>query len=522
MTSYYTFQPVKYHRQILTNILPSQMGKKIIIADNISHKIRGRFGLWDVPGWVNALIHDCWVTAKIRSLPEVKLPIFGEFDPTEERLRKTLLYEWGTARLELELLLGDPLGNWGSFGETAIKNSNGYRYRKHRALDLMTDAPGFQLEEGYKIGVQLINVGFGDLTSQDKIDILGAWTQEFVAVQAQPPYVINNVYGSSQSPSPSPTPTPVVIPTLTLSLASSATTVNANNDEKINLIVTDIPVGTQLTGTWFKDGINTGIIESVITTGNVIQLSTLKLREKFSGLYKLRMFYNDTGYISNEVSVTVNAEVSLSLPSGVTSALTGTGTSITVEGKYWNSGTNITYTYNWLKDNVVIFTSTGGAKTATVNNGIFTFNLSATELQGATSGNYQLRLNIVEGTSTVAYLSKNTIPVVITNPATVSTTPGQVNIYGGTTYTHSVVLSHFVSGSVLATVWQKDGVDLPATAESKTFTPANNQMTYTKPSNFIYPTNAVGLYRVKVTVGGNTYFSNTCNVYSQNEMGGMG
>lgn len=521
MTDYYTFQPVKMHRQILTSLVPNQMGKTVTLVENTSHRIRGKFGLWSVPGWVNALVHDCWVTAKIRSLPEIKLPIFGEFESNEDRLSKTILYEWGTARLELELLLGDSLGNWASFGETAIKNSNGYRYRKHRALDLMTDAHGFQLEENYKIAVRLVNVGFGDLTNQDKIDIVGAWTQEFIAVQQQPPYVVNNVYGSSNSPSPSPTPTPTptppAIPTLTLALASGTNTANANNDEKILLTIGNLPSGTQLSGKWFKGTTDTGIAETITTTGSPIELSTLKLRPSLSGSYSLQLIYNGITYNSNSVSVTVNPEITLSLSTGLSAASTGEQTLITVSGKYFTQSGSQAIIYQLLKtsDNSVQYTSTDNGSAVNspqvLTNGEFTFTINSSVLASKTSGDYKLKFHF-GSLSDTAYLSNNNVTVNITAaPPAITVSPTTVNT---TTQGTAVSISRTISGlpsGFYPWVWQKDGTDLSGSGGTQ-YKASSSPETFSQALSTFSTGN--GVYRIKLTANSTAYYSNTLTVSS--------
>ena len=369
-----TFQPVKMHRQILTSLVPSQMGKTVVIVDNTSHKIRGRFGLWDVPGWINGLVHDCWVTAKIRSLPEVKLPIFGEFETPTDKLQKTLLYEWGTARLELELLLGDGLGNWGSFGESAVKNSNGYKYRKHRALDLMTDNPGFFLEESFKIAVRLINVGFGDLTASDKIDVMGAWTQEFIAIQQQPPYVVNNVYGSTAAPTPPPTSQAVL--TLTL---PSGTSARIASGTLIAVTLSKASANRSYTGTWRKDGTSTVLTSTLATntTGDAsLNFDSSAFATLGAGKYSLEITDNNIKVISNEVNAV--------LPTlGITPTTAYNSSSSTISVSV--AGININDTYTLQFPGV---SNTSAVRTQTAETTTFTFSGSLF----ATPGTYRARL----------------------------------------------------------------------------------------------------------------------------------
>lgn len=300
MTDFYTFQPVTMHRTIVTNLNKTQMGRVITLCENSAHKIRGKFGLWNVPGWTNALIHELYLTAHITSLPEVPLPVIEEFATPTDQLNKTLQYEWSTARIELEVLLGDSHGNWASLGETALKNSSGYRYRKHRLLDLITDNPGFQLEENFKLGVMLKNMGFGDIKDSDRLSITGSWTQEFIAVQQQPPYVVNNNYGSSTAP------TPVAASNAVLTLTvSSGTQAFIGSDTPINISLTKAEPSKSFTATWRKDGTLTTITTTLLSdaSGNVnttFNSGTFSLLG--AGKYSLEITDFNKAIISNEIN----------------------------------------------------------------------------------------------------------------------------------------------------------------------------------------------------------------------------
>lgn len=346
-------------------MIPTQMGKNVILIDNHAHKIRGKFGLWDVPGWINALVHDLWVTAKVNSLPEVTLPLLGEFDTQQEQLQKTLLYEWGSARLELELLLGDGSGRWASFGEAAIKNTNGFRYRKHRGLDMMTDNPGFQLEEGYQVAAKLINVGFGDLKVTDKIDIIGTWSQEFVAVQAQPPYVVNNNYGSSTAP------TPVAASNAVLTLTvSSGTQAFIGSDTPINISLTKAEPSKSFTATWRKDGTLTTVTTALLSdaSGNVnTTFNSAAFSVLGAGKYSLEITDFNKAIISNEINA-----VMPNLVLSPTTAYNWANSTISVAVS--NLAINTTYTLGFigLTATNVSRTQTGETTTFTFSGTVFT------------------------------------------------------------------------------------------------------------------------------------------------------
>lgn len=537
MTGYYTFQPVKMHRNILASLKKAQMGKTVILCENTSHKIRGKFGMWNVPGWINALLTDLWVTAQVSSLPEVKLPIIEDGETQTERLNKTILYEWGTARLELRFLLGDPLGNWASFGETSIKNPSGYRYRKHRVLDLITDNPGYSLEENWKLGVQLLNVGFGDLKDSDRLDITGAWTQEFVAIQAQPPYVVNTVSGSgsnSPSPSPSPTPTPIVNPTFTLAYSTAnSTTAIANTDEKLKLTITDVPNNTQLTVHWYKSVNNvdthTGLVESITTSGSPIELSTLKFRDKGTGNYKAKINYNNYEYSTLPLSVTVNPEITTSPTSGDTAG----NTQITVSGNYFTGASSRKYTYSWIaSDGSVAYTSVQATLTLD-STGAFSFTVGLNTLQSKTTGNYRFRLtldsDIYAGFTLISATNTTAVTVTALPTPTVTVSPSNVDSYttnvGTTVFTTVLQGMPYTSGDLLIQQWFKSTAPTTAiTTKYFNYIPdGTGKNTSTQNgSDFYTGSSTPGTYFCKVSLWGSstTYQSN--NVIISSSAGGLG
>lgn len=471
---YYTFQPVSMHRTIAVNLTKLQMGKIVCICENSSHRIRSRYGLGSIPGWVNAIVNELYLTAHINSLPEVPLPVFDEYATNDQRLAATLQYEWGTARIELEVLIGDTQGNWASLGETALKNSNGYRYRKHRLLDLLTDNPGFQLEEGYRLGVMLKNMGFGDLRDTDSLSVTGNWIQEFIAVQAQPPYVVNNVYGSTgtASPTPTPTPTPTTTPAFTLALQQGKTSAVANGGDSIILTFTDTTASSGALAKWYKDGINTSLTESLNfpSTSGTILISSSALAAKGAGKYKLVISYKGTEYTTSEVDVTLNPEASLTL---LTTASEDTSFfvvndnyTLSATGRYFTPAT--TATYQWYRNDVAL---SGKSGTFTVlDDGTFSLDKNATSASflvngtgtAGTEGAYKLRFT--QGTKQI---DTNTIYGAESTPSAFLS-PNPLSISGGGNLTAQIY--GFKLNSAITTTLIKDNVELTATAVQRTYT----------------------------------------------------
>lgn len=209
--SFISLQNQQFARSIGHTFTAQSEGRVVILADNRPNWIKQRLGITNQKCCVNAFIHELYCYSGVRSLPEVPIPNYQSADPDivltdSDRLQLTLRFEWGTARFELAFYLGDPNNRWHLLGSTAIKNVMGHRYRRHRAQDLLTDNPVLQLQENWRLGAQLHNVGYGYLKAQDTLSIVGGWTQELVLSQSMPPSVVNNVYGGTGTGGTTPPP----------------------------------------------------------------------------------------------------------------------------------------------------------------------------------------------------------------------------------------------------------------------------------------------------------------------------
>lgn len=185
--------------------------KIIRLIENNPNLIRAKYQL-NQPLWVNGFIEELYCFASIKSIPEIGIPPISQEDDEYVRLQKTLNYEWATARFELYLYAGNNKGTISELGRAALKNSQGYPYRRHRLIDLLTDNTSYLLGEGDWIGCKLdtFNLALG---ANDTITITGCWKQEIILVPEQ--QLISNVINVAASASPSPTPTPTPLPDIT-------------------------------------------------------------------------------------------------------------------------------------------------------------------------------------------------------------------------------------------------------------------------------------------------------------------
>lgn len=204
--------------------------KLIRLVENNPGLIRAKYNLISQPLWVNGFVEELYCYSSIKSIPEVGIPPISTDDDEYVRLQKTLNYEWATSRFELYLYFGNSKGVVAELGRAALKNSQGYPYRRHRLIDLLTDNTSYLLGEGDWIGVKLDTFAL-PLGALDTITITGNWKQEIILVPEQ--QLISNVINvaASASPSPSPSPTPV---------GDITTTKTFTNDSNINTEITQI------------------------------------------------------------------------------------------------------------------------------------------------------------------------------------------------------------------------------------------------------------------------------------------
>lgn len=458
----------------------SLAGNQVIeLALNNPNVIRQTYGLQGVKGCANGLLRELRCYASIGSIPEVPLPeIFGE-DSDSDRIMKTQAYQWLSSRFELVVFTKNKNGSeWIECGVEALKNSNGSRYRLHRILDLVTDDVGALIPEWGRIGVAVRSVGYGYPQSWDRITFTGAWVQEFTWCQPKPPAVIVNNYGTSASPSPTPTPTPPPEPTFTLSLAEGKTSAVANGGDSIVLTITSLAAGVGVSGVWLKNDVATTVTESISTTAsNIHLLPANKLVNSGAGNYKLRLTYGGKEYTTNAIAVTLSPQVSLAISATQSGDLSffvvdGQTYEFAIQGSNFTSGSG---TYTWFRgDNPATVSPSPGVNnqiTGNVSidsNGNFSLNKTSS---GATftsaydssnkEGLYKLRIT-KDGINTFS----NTI-YGANKASSIGFSPTSVSMAGTTPVT--VTISGFAVGQTLTTVWLRNNVELPGTAQQHTY-----------------------------------------------------
>lgn len=141
----------------------------------------------------NKFIKNLKVYSSIKSIPEANLPDLRLEDSETEKLLKALDVEWGSQRKQLNLLIkNNDNSRWMPIGETSLLNPSGYPYRIYNLLDIVTDNLAFEIGDTAKLGVQIEDVGYGLLTTNDKVNIYGSYIEEFVIDNSISP--ITNIF----------------------------------------------------------------------------------------------------------------------------------------------------------------------------------------------------------------------------------------------------------------------------------------------------------------------------------------
>jgi len=131
----------------------------------------------------NGYIKNFRCKAKIKSLPEITLPVFDITETQSMRENKALSIEWGSPRKQLNCYASSDRGaNWIEVDAVSLLNPAGYPYRTYNLLDLFSDNLALELGADAVVGVGLVEAGSGILTSEDKISIFGSYLEEVILV----------------------------------------------------------------------------------------------------------------------------------------------------------------------------------------------------------------------------------------------------------------------------------------------------------------------------------------------------
>jgi hypothetical protein len=148
----------------------------------------------------NCFIKNLKAFAKIASIPEAALPDIQLEDTSSQKLYKVLDIEWKSARKQMNLFISTGNSDWQQVGSVSLLNPAGYPFRVYNLMDFFTDNLALELGDNSKIGIAMQDVGYGVLTSNDKVTIHGSYTEEIFVKSDEPPININITGGGSVTP----------------------------------------------------------------------------------------------------------------------------------------------------------------------------------------------------------------------------------------------------------------------------------------------------------------------------------
>ncbi|NER26449.1 MAG: hypothetical protein F6J89_02180 [Symploca sp. SIO1C4] len=151
------------------------------IPDLVEHYAPGE---QKVKAILNAYLKNLKIYAEINSLTAVTIPDFSVVATRAAQQKIALEYEWNSPRFELRIVSSSNGVIWTERGKISLINSEGYPYRLHDALDLLTSNLAEEIGGDSQLCVQIVDVGYGLPTSVDKITISGSVTEEIHFVQS--------------------------------------------------------------------------------------------------------------------------------------------------------------------------------------------------------------------------------------------------------------------------------------------------------------------------------------------------
>jgi len=129
--------------------------------------------------------------ASINSITAVQMPDIPLTASQSEALIASLNLEWNSPRMQLDLLIPDSNSNWESVGAVSLLNMSPYPYRQYDLIALATDKGQLSLTNSSQLGVQITDVGYGWLGTNDSISIWGEVLQEIYLDKIEQSPVIN-------------------------------------------------------------------------------------------------------------------------------------------------------------------------------------------------------------------------------------------------------------------------------------------------------------------------------------------
>lgn len=409
----------------------SQHGDRIItLFHNDPNTLKAAFPALPTTGWKsNGYVKELATSTIIKSLSATPFPDLSDEDTRVQKLTKTLDMEWAntTPRFLLAVWTTSKVNptaypvDWLFRGMHSLISASGLPWRQYETFNTLTRNIARAMGEGSRVGVSVIDVGFGyprendpDPNKNDVISIEGTATQEFVCVQSDPQPVI--IYVGTTS---SGTQTPAVTPEAAITANSTTTPYATYDNVTFTVNCTKLTANTDFFLSWVKDGvvISTNTLKSD-ASGNyttTIAASTFAgAPYNGSGSFKVRVTQGSLSSDSNAIAL-LHPAISISpstLPINDSTTFT-----LNVTGYRPNESFNL----SWQKNGVAV-SGSSSSRIFSTTTGTYTFYLSPTIFQNSPyngTGTYRPMLNKL--IQNVAGLNTIEITAAVTgNPGTLS------------------------------------------------------------------------------------------------------
>lgn len=136
----------------------------------------------------NAYLTDLYMVERPYSLPSTDLPDYTDEDTRRDRTLKTSRMQWDSPSFHANFFITSKnfitnTSDWVFLGTIPIINTQGFKYIRHRPMDLFTHNLARPLGDGAKLGLQIETFQGYPLTSIDTIGIDCTWHQEALLIQ---------------------------------------------------------------------------------------------------------------------------------------------------------------------------------------------------------------------------------------------------------------------------------------------------------------------------------------------------
>ena len=118
------------------------------------------------------------------SLAEVALPELNLADSDTDRMVAILNTQWRSPRIHAEILISPDGTNWTAIALVAFLNSGGYPFSLVDLLPYLTSDVAREFPAGIRLGVRLIDAGYGLIKGGDRITFDGNWVEEYALTES--------------------------------------------------------------------------------------------------------------------------------------------------------------------------------------------------------------------------------------------------------------------------------------------------------------------------------------------------